>query len=196
MQCPRTLGPENRGHRWSVYLVYSIAWHAGKQMRCTFGISDLSASWQPLSYKEVSKPLATVTYPELCGRASKRFLPYSSGAQETLFTSSKLLALHSRNGSSKPLWKGKAWNTIDLCHLRTGSSARKICPSTTELFAPSETAASPLFWLMVFKTGLFSLFVYFSLLCSTWILNSSHQNTIWGIFVFSASWSEQASLNK
>lgn len=77
---------------------------------------------------------------------------------ETLFIAcltfpSRLFALQSHNGSSKPLWRGKAWNTIDLHCLRTGSSARRICPSITELFAPSKISVSPPFWLMAFKTA-------------------------------------------
>ena len=71
-----------------------------KAMYCTFGISNHSSSWQPLSYKEVSKPLDTATYPELHGRAFQHSssLLYSSGAQETLFIArltfpSELLAL-------------------------------------------------------------------------------------------------------
>ena len=103
MQFPWTLGPENTGRWWSVYHHYSIAWHAGKQRHCTVGISDLSFSWQPLSYKAVSEPSATVAYPQLHGRAFKHSsaLHHYSAAQQTLFTA--CLALQSPNSSSKAL---------------------------------------------------------------------------------------------
>lgn len=136
-------------------------------MYCTFGISSLSSSCQPLSYKEVSKPLDTVTYPELMQELSGTPQPCSTlghrkpSLQPTsLFPSSSLPC--SNIMAQANLFKEIKLRILQICIVSelVLPQGRSVPVSLSFLHLP-KIPASPLFWLMVFNTGLFSFIKIF-----------------------------------